>query len=597
MAVSVRGLQVSTVGGGRRVVDDVSFDLAPGEILGVVGESGSGKTTLGLALLHHCRSGLEISEGSIILGGNDLRTLGPEDFRRLRGRRVCYVPQDPAAALNPALRIGTQLAECLEKGGADRTLLFSLLEEVRLPARPDFLGAFPHQLSGGQLQRVAIAMAFANRPGLVVMDEPTTGLDVTTQAHVLNTIRRLAREHRVAALYVSHDIAVVASIADRVAVVYAGRVAEIGPKAEVLRQPRHPYTRALIRAVPDLDGETVVTGIAGRPPDRGPEDDRCSFAPRCPLAATSCRTSAPPPVAIAPDHYVRCFMLGEREPEIAQPLHPEGAEAGCGNIVLATEHLRAFYGRIEVLHQVSFDVSAGECVGLVGESGSGKTTLARCLAGLHEEVDGLMAFHGEPLAAGARRRSLAMRQRIQYIFQSPYGSLNPRRTIGSSLAVALRQFKRTPRGEMRREIAAALDQVSLPAAMAGRFPRELSGGQRQRAAIARALAADPELLICDEITSALDVSVQAVIVELLAKLQRERGLTLLFVTHNLAVVRSIAQRIFVMQAGSIVEAGATAQVLGDPQSEETHRLLRDAPRFSRTAPAAPAVACPEPTRP
>ncbi len=457
---------------------------------------------------------------------------------------------------------------------------------MKLPATPQFLQAFPHQLSGGQLQRVAIAMAFANRPRLIVMDEPTTGLDVTTQAHVLNTVRQLCEQHGVAALYVSHDIAVVASIAQRVAVVYAGRIVEIGPTLRVLQNPVHPYTRALIRAVPDIDDSTPVSGINGRAPERGAEASRCSFAPRCALAVEVCMQAVPTLTTVAPTHEVRCLRPNDREDARRRaPVPVRRAESGRLPVITA-KGLQAFYGRFQVLHGVTFDIDAGECVGLVGESGSGKTTLARCLAGLHGEVDGLMAFHGESLPLDSRRRSPAMRQRIQYIFQNPYGSFNPRRSIGASLAMALSQFVRLSSTGQRRKILSALEQVSLPASVADRYPRDLSGGQRQRAAIARALISDPELLICDEITSALDVSVQAVITELLSELQRERGLALLFVTHNLAVVRGIAQRILVMQGGHLVEAGRTDDVMRQPQAEETKRLLRDAPRFSTSKPEA-----------
>jgi peptide/nickel transport system ATP-binding protein len=584
-AVVVRGLDIVTSDGRQRLIEDASFDVAPGEILGIVGESGSGKTTLGLALLHHCRRGLRIDVGTIRVGGRNLHAESPEGLRQLRGRLVCYVPQDPATALNPALRVGTQLAECLEPQGLrNAATLQELLTAVKLPANPKFLEAFPHQLSGGQLQRVAIAMAFANRPRLIVMDEPTTGLDVTTQAHVLNTVRQLCEQHGVAALYVSHDIAVVASIAHRVAVIYAGRIVEIGPTARVLQNPVHPYTRALIRAVPDIDDSTPVCGISGRAPERGAETSRCSFAPRCALAVEACKQGVPALITVVPTHEVRCLRPNDREDARQRaPIPVPKAEAGRPAMLAANE-LQAFYGRFQVLHGVTFDIDAGQCVGLVGESGSGKTTLARCLAGLHGQVDGRMAYQGEALPLDTRHRSPAMRQRIQYIFQNPYGSFNPRRSIGASLAMALSQFVRLSSTERRRKILSALDQVSLPALVTDRYPGDLSGGQRQRAAIARALISDPDLLICDEITSALDVSVQAVITELLSQLQRERGLTLLFVTHNLAVVRGIAQRVFVMQGGRLVEAGWTDDVMRRPQAEETKRLLRDAPRFSTAKP-------------
>jgi peptide/nickel transport system ATP-binding protein len=577
-AVVVERLQVTTGDGNRCLIDDVSFTLAAGEVLGIVGESGSGKTTLGLALLGHCRRGLVLEAGRLAVGGREVPPTEARLRAEWRGRQVCYVPQDPASALNPALRIGTQIAECLPAERRNRETVLALLAAVKLPVDEPFLNRFAHQLSGGQLQRVAIAMAFANRPPLIVMDEPTTGLDVTTQAHVLETVRHLCAEFGVAALYVTHDIAVVAAIAQRVAVVYAGRIVELGPTARVLYRSAHPYTRALIRTVPDIDGGAAVVGIAGHAPEHGATAGRCSFAPRCPLTAAACLTRVPDLLDIAPEHSVRCW----RSAEVAPPTVPVKSIAiHCQpEALLAVRNLQASYGRRQVLRGVSFDVAAGECVGVVGESGSGKTTLARCLAGLQDQASGLLKFRNDALALTVRRRDPTLRRHIQYIFQNPYASFNPSRTIGASLGVALEQASTLGRRERQHKIDAVLAQVSLPNAVAARYPRELSGGQRQRAAIARALIADPALLICDEITSALDVSVQAVITELLCRLQRDAKLALLFVTHNLAVVRGITQRVIVMQGGVVVETGPTEDVMRRPQSAETQRLLRDAPRFS-----------------
>jgi peptide/nickel transport system ATP-binding protein len=580
-AVEVRDLKVVLAGSGLDVIDEVSFALAPGEILGLVGESGSGKTTVGLALLGHCRRGLRIAGGSVRIDGRDMLRLDEAGLRAARGRLVCYVPQDPATALNPALSIRTQLTECLDGAPGDaETRLAELLQEVKLPTAPGFLEVYPHQLSGGQQQRVAIAMAFANRPRLIVMDEPTTGLDVTTQAHVLETVRQLCTRHGVAAVYVSHDLAVVASLAGRVAVMYAGRIVEMGPTARVLRQPDHPYTRALIRAVPDLEGRLVLQGIPGQAPDPGRRPSGCFFAPRCPLAEEACRRAPPPLAAVATDHLLRCIRPGAQSLVAASPALASVAEGPRAEPVLRLENLTAFHGPIEILHGITLDLPARRCLALVGESGSGKTTLARCIAGLHRELTGSIRFRGEDLSAGARHRSAEVRRRIQYIFQNPYASLNPRRRIGQSIIAALGEFERLGRSELQRRMYAALDQVALPASTAERYPHQLSGGQRQRAAIARALIAEPQLLICDEVTSSLDVSVQAVIVELLGELQRERGLAMLFVTHNLALVRSIAARVAVMQGGLIVELGAMEQILDRPQAAETQRLLQDTPRFA-----------------
>jgi peptide/nickel transport system ATP-binding protein len=585
-AVEVRGLCVAAPKSGARIVEDASFEVSPGEILGVVGESGSGKTTLGLALLNHCRQGLEIEGGGVRINGHNLFEQSRGELQQLRGRLVCYVPQDPATALNPALRIRTQLSECIDQASvADGRSIEELLEEVMLPAAPGFLDAFPHQLSGGQMQRVAIAMAFANRPRLIVMDEPTTGLDVTTQAHVLKTVKRLCAHHNVAAVYVSHDMAVIASIAHRTAVVYAGRIVEIGPTERVFHDPSHPYTRALIGAVPDIDGDRGVTGISGQAPVTGADLVRCSFAPRCGLAVESCWRTVPQPVLIEPGHEVRCLRPEAREDGLSNPLQPLRDARAQPVPILQGKSVTAFYGPVEVLHGLSFDVAEGECLGVVGTSGSGKSTLARTIAGLHEETGGRMLYRDRPLAGGWRRRDAVALKAIQYIFQNPYGSMNPRRSVGRSIAIALSRFSRQSSTELRRKVMAVLDQVSLPASIADRYPSELSGGQRQRAAIARALIVEPELLICDEITSALDVSVQARIMELLFALQRERGLTIIFVSHNLAVMRSIAQRLLVMQNGTIAESGPTEEILKRPQAAITRQLLQDTPRFSHSSPS------------
>jgi peptide/nickel transport system ATP-binding protein len=578
-ALRVRDLRICVGAGDVDIVDDISLSLKPGEILGLVGESGSGKTTVGLAMLGYCRKGLRLAGGSVRIGGTDILSLDQRALARVRGRLVSYVPQDPGTALNPVLRIGTQLAECfVERRAATEAALLELISQVKLPATPAFLRAYPHQLSGGQQQRVAIAMAFANRPRVIVMDEPTTGLDVTTQAHVLATIRTLCREYGVSALYVSHDLAVVGALATHVAVMYSGRIVEIGPAADLLSRPDHPYTSALIRAVPDFERDTV-RGIPGRAPEPWKRPAGCHFAPRCDSVLDACRTVPPPSVQVRPDRAVRCLRVGGAAEMAAVFSQPADIVPGPGPLLLRVEGLIAYHGSKQVLHGVSFDMHERSCLALVGESGSGKTTTARSLAGLHRTIGGMLRFRGEPLAPRAADRPAEQRRRIQYIFQNPYASLNPRHTVGTSIALALRQFVDISGTECRKRVLSALDQASLPAFVADRYPQQLSGGQKQRVAIARALIAEPELLICDEITSALDVSVQAVVIELLLRLQRERGLALLFVTHNLALARTIAREVAVMHGGHIVEHGPAASVLGAPRAAETRRLLEDAPRF------------------
>src|SRR5215470_5268203 len=552
-AVAVRDLQVEIEATGTPVISDVSFEIARGEILGVVGESGSGKTTVGLALLGHARRGLRIAGGSVLVGDRDILTLGEEQLRRLRGSLVSYVPQDPASSLNPALRIGTQLRKVIEAHGNQPSSAVServaeMMREVALPDNPAFLKRYPHELSGGQQQRVGLAMAFANRPRLIVLDEPTTGLDVTTQAHVLSTVRDLATLHHVAALYVSHDLAVVATLARQVAVMYAGRVVEIGGAEELFRSAGHPYTRRLVGAIPRLTGGRSLVGIPGHAVSPGRRPPGCSFAPRCSLRIDKCEAAMPPLLPVGPGHAVRCiraeFVITGEQRRVGDPIE------------MPTAH---------------------ECLALVGESGSGKTTVARTIAGLHRNWTGSIALGGAELRRAARQRSVEERRQVQYIFQNPYGSLNPRQTIGQIVGQPLKVFGTARGREADQRIAEMLERVSLTAAYARRYPDQLSGGERQRVAIARALVSDPTVLICDEVTSALDVSVQAAIVELLGGLQRDLGLAMLFITHNLPLVRSIAQRVAVLHDGSITEIGETARVLGSPVEPYTRQLISDTP--------------------
>jgi len=590
-AVAVQDLQVVIDSTGTPVISEVSFEIARGEIFGVVGESGSGKTTVGLALLGHARRGLRIAGGTVQLGDRDILTLDEDQLRRLRGSLVSYVPQDPASSLNPALRIGTQLREVIEAHGnqPDSAVSERVAETMREVALPDdraFLKRYPHELSGGQQQRVGLAMAFANRPRLIVLDEPTTGLDVTTQAHVLSTVRELATLHDVAALYVSHDLAVVATLAERVAVMYAGRVVEIGGAEELFRSAGHPYTRRLVGAIPRLTGGRSLVGIPGHAVSPGRRPPGCSFAPRCTLRIDQCEQAMPPLLPVGPGHAVRCIraelVLSEAQSRVGDPIDMPAADE-AEQPALRLEDVAASYGRNEVLHSVSLSLASHECLALVGESGSGKTTIARAVAGLHRNWTGTIALGGAELQHAARQRSKETRRRVAYIFQNPYGSLNPRQTIGQIVGQPLRVFGIASGREADRLIAEMLERVSLTAAYAGRYPDQLSGGERQRVAIARALVCDPSVLICDEVTSALDVSVQAAIVELLGSLQRDLGLSMLFITHNLPLVRSIAQRVAVLSQGNIVELGDTGQVLTDPQQPYTRQLLADTPSLETAA--------------
>jgi peptide/nickel transport system ATP-binding protein len=583
----VEGLRVVVAGSGVDVVDEVCFTVGRGEVLGLVGESGSGKTTVALALLGHTRRGLEIGGGRVVFDGRDVLQMGGA-LRALRGGRIAYVAQDPAAALNPTLKVGTQLREVLEAHGRQRLGALSvrqriaeLLAEVRLDRVEHVLGAFPHQLSGGQQQRVMLAMAFACRPDLIVLDEPTTGLDVTTQRHVLDTVRGLCRMYQVGAVYVSHDLAVVGELADRVGVMYAGRLVELGATEEVFRAPAHPYTRGLLRAIPSPSRAHVLVGLEGQPPRPGARPAGCFFQPRCEFALERCGAAMPAAAAVGAHRWARCVRAQEivRLPPLAELPERQRAPQTVGHSpLLEVRGLGAGYGERQILKDITFSVMPRRCLAIVGESGAGKTTLARCIVGLHSHWRGEIVFGGEPLAADRRHRAREVIRRMQYIFQNPYTSLNPRKTVAQLVEQPLRELFSLSRAERARRVSEALAEAALSDQYARRYPDQLSGGERQRVAIARALVLEPELLVCDEVTSALDVSVQAAIVELLHRLQHTRGVTLLLITHNLALVRSLADDVLILRDGQIVEHGPS--VLDAPQSQYAIQLLANAPNLA-----------------
>jgi peptide/nickel transport system ATP-binding protein len=575
--LSVEQLRLELVSG-EPVVEDVSFELAAGQALGLVGESGSGKTTTALALLGYCRPGVRVGGGSIDVCGKRMTALPEAELRRLRGKLISYVPQEPASALNPSVRVGEQVAGILRTHapGADvERAVAETFELVQLPSSREFRRRFPHQLSGGQQQRVAIAAALVCRPAVVVMDEPTTGLDVVTQANLLAQIAVLREELRLAIVYVSHDLAVVASIADRIVVMYAGSVVEDGPAAPVLARPAHPYTFGLLASVPDPAEPRVVHSIPGVACGVGDRPEGCRFAPRCPQRVAACLEALPPLETVDGARRVRCLEW-RRTPLLASELRTASALQHT-DALLAVEDLRAEHGTVVAASRVSFDVAPGECVALVGESGSGKTTIARCVAGLHEPAAGRILLDGKPLAPHAAGRTRAERRRVQIVFQNPYDSLNPRHRVVDSIARPMRVLRGLSRREAATEVAQLLERVRLPMRCAERFPAELSGGERQRVAIARALAAKPQVVICDEITSALDVSVQAAVLELLAELRADLGLALLLITHDLGVVASVADRVLVLDRGAVCERGAVVTLLSHPEHEYTRRLVDAAP--------------------
>ncbi|PIE27777.1 MAG: peptide ABC transporter ATP-binding protein [Micrococcales bacterium] len=593
VAASTHRLRVQLTGRDVDVVDDLDIELRPATIVGLVGESGSGKTTAGTALLGYARAGAQISGGDILVNGHDIRALPPAQVRNLRGTEIGYVPQDPSSALNPAIRIGAQLRELLdlhEMGTATERdeRVRQILPEVGLPNDDAFLRRYPHQLSGGQVQRVALAMTFLPRPKVLVLDEPTTGLDVTTQAMVLQLLQELCQRFSVAALYVTHDLAVVASIADRVLVMYGGQGIEDGPAHAVFAEPAHPYTRALLEAIPHVHEAYALAGIPGEAPAPGYRPAGCRFHPRCRFASDTCGSTK---VRLEPvgrpegQHRARCLRVGElprwdpRDRVVADT--PPGKH---GETLLAVEQLQIYYGAAHVVHDVSCHVGSGEVVALVGESGSGKTTIAQCIGGLHDQWEGTLTLRGEQLARAARQRTSRARRQVQYIFQNPYQSLNPRRTVEQIMVRPLELFGLASGAAARTRAAELLESVQLGAGVLHLRTNRLSGGERQRVAIARALAAEPDILICDEITSALDVSIQGSITELLSRVRAERGISMLFITHDLALVRSIADRVLVLRDGHLVESGSVVDVLDHPQAQYTKDLLANTPSLAAHLP-------------
>ena len=571
---------------GCDIVDQVSISIAKGRVLALVGESGSGKTTVGLAVLGHTRRGVSINCGKVFCGETEILNLDEGDKRKVRGRLVSYVPQDPSSSLNPALRIGLQLREVLEAhnfGSSDearKARIKEMMAEVLLPSDDEYLERYPHQLSGGQQQRVGLAMAFACRPSVIVLDEPTTGLDVSTQEHVLKTIRQLTRDHGVAALYITHDLAVIADLADDVAVMYAGRVVEQGEVAEIFKNPAHPYTRHLVAAAPDIASKKSIIGLAGRAQSPGKRPVGCAFAPRCELAEDACRVEFPAMVSVSVRHDAACIKAKQSSSGVGASTKSEST-CKIGEPVIEVSAVSAGYSGNLVVHDVSLTIRKGECLALVGESGSGKTTVSRAIGGLHREWTGSIRLNGREMKTMARQRAVADRLAIQYVFQNPYGSLNPRRTVGDSIVRPL-VIDGKSKDDARRAVLDVLDKVSLPGSYANKYPDQLSGGERQRIAIARALVSEPEVLVCDEVTSALDVLVQAAIVDLLGDLRRQLGLAMLFVTHNLPLVRSIADEVAVMSEGRIVEVGLSESVIGNPQQQYTQSLISATPSIERS---------------
>jgi peptide/nickel transport system ATP-binding protein len=581
----VAGLRTEfhTAEGVVRAVDDVSFDLAPGEILGIVGESGSGKSVTARSILGMIHEPGRVVAGQISYRGRDLRSLSPKAMRAIRGREIGLVFQDPQSALNPVMTVRDQIGEALTVHGmgraAARDRALELLEQVGIPDARRRADDYPHQFSGGMRQRVVIAIALANNPSLLIADEPTTALDVTIQAQILRLLGRLRRELGVAVLMITHDMGVVAETCDRLVVMYGGRVLERGTVDEVFRAPKSPYTHDLLAAMPRLDDSSGarLPSIPGAPPDPAHLPPGCPFEPRCRLTVDACGEKMPTLTVFTADHLAACHVTagGAQIPALVpQSAHERRRAGGDRQPILAVTDLRinvangrkGLWGRQDPVYAVdgvSLEVHPGETLGLVGESGCGKSTLARAIVGINEPVSGSIAVR----TGGA----------VQYVFQDPSASLNPRRTIRESIDEGLEAIG-VPAAERYDQSVRLLERVGLSARHLERLPYAFSGGQRQRVGIARALAAKPELLVLDEPVSALDVSIQAQIINLLESLRDELDLGYLFIAHDLSVVRHLSDRIAVMYLGGIVETGDVATVYGDPQHPYTAALLASSPQ-------------------
>ncbi len=589
-------------------VDGVSLRVERGELLGLVGESGCGKTMTALSVLRLLPEGGRIASGRILLGGEDIAQMSESQLRRVRGGRIGMIFQDPMTSLNPTIPIGRQVGEPLELHSdlspvARRERVIEVLGLVGLPHAAERLDDYPHQLSGGMRQRVMIARALVCEPDLLIADEPTTALDVTIQHQILELIDELRARVGMAVILVTHDLGVVAGRADRVAVMYAGRIAEITSTTALFGNPRHPYTEALFEALPEYSAETggKLYSIPGLPPDLVVPPSACRFAPRCRYATDRCHTEDPVLGGEVAGHEYACFHpVGD--PELVEPtsrtrVHEPGrapaetdaAAAGAAPPLLAVDHLakdfpvtagamlRRRIGTVSAIADVSFTVAAGETFGLVGESGCGKTTVGRCIVGLETPTGGGVRIDGAELTALRGKALKQRRQDTHLIFQDTYAALDPRMRVGAVIAEPMVIHGIGTRTQRAGRVRELLGEVGLPAAAADRYPHEFSGGQRQRIVLARALALEPKLIVADEPVSALDVSIQAQILNLMSDLRRRHGLTYVFISHDLSVVRYLSTRIGVMYLGKLVEVGPAAEVYRSPRHPYTHGLLGTVP--------------------
>jgi len=598
--LQIEGLRVTFTSpdGPLHAVDGVDLAVGSGETVALVGESGCGKTMTALAILGLIPPEATV-EGRIAFEGRDVRRLGPRDLRELRGAGISMVFQEPVSSLNPVFRIGDQISDVIRAhdGGvskhAGRGRAVELLERVGIPDAARRLDEYPHQWSGGMCQRAVIAMAIANRPRLVIADEPTTALDVTVQARVLRVLRDAQADTGAAVLLITHDLGVVAEMADRVVVMYAGRVAEEALAADLFANPRHPYSRGLLASLPRIDAPVRLHSIRGHPPQLHAVPSGCSFHPRCDTSNGRPRCAEQVPVLLVAGAGRRAACHFHDEVAVAPAPAPAPASVATAEApvpespILRLESLAVHFpirskvlgrtvGKVKAVDGISLDLRAGETVGLVGESGCGKSTTAYAIVRLQDATTGRILFDGQDVSALSGRELRRIRRGIQMVFQDPQASLNPKMAVGSSITepLAIHGFSRK---DSTKRLHQLLEMVGLDRSHAGRYPHQFSGGQLQRVGIARALALEPQVLVLDEPVSALDVSIQAQVLNLLADLRAELGLTYLIISHDLSVVRQVADRVAVMYLGRIVEAGPTDDLFRSPQHPYTQALLDAVP--------------------